>query len=61
MANMDLTQAKKVRGASDEITANKLIAEGWVLIDAASGKDESGYPFTRYSLAWFKDIDPRQN
>lgn len=58
MANMDLTQAKKVRGASDEQTANRLIAEGWVLIDAASGKDESGYPFTRYSLAWFKDSDP---
>lgn len=58
MANVDLTQAKKLRAANDEQTANRLISEGWVLIEAASGKDESGYPFTRYSLAWFKDTDP---
>jgi hypothetical protein len=55
MANIDITKAKAVRGASDEQNANKLIALGWVLIDTASGKDESGYPFTRYSLAWLSE------
>ena len=58
MANLDLTKAKQLRGASDEQRANQLIAKGWVLIDTASGKDESGYPFTRYSLAWFGDAEP---
>lgn len=61
MATVDLTQAKMVRGASDEQSANRLIAKGWTLIDVASGKDESGYPMTRYSLAWFKDSEPDQS
>ena len=60
MPNVDLTQAKMVRGASDEQTANQLIAEGWVLIDAASGNDENGYPFTRYALAWFAEVTERR-
>lgn len=59
MANVDLTQAKKVRDASDEQTANRLISEGGVLIAVASGKDESDYPFNRYSLAWFHDVEPQ--
>ena len=59
MGNVDLTQAKKVRGASDEQTANRLISEGWVVIAVASGKDESGYPLNRYSLAWFHDTEPQ--
>ncbi len=39
--------------------ANELIALGWTLIETASGTDESGYPLTTYSLAWFGDGEPR--
>lgn len=60
MATVDLTKAKAVRGASDAKRANELIALGWTLIDTASGKDESGYPLTTYSLAWFGDGEPRE-
>lgn len=59
MATVDLTKAKAVRVASDARRANELIALGWTLIDTASGKDESGYPLTTYSLAWFGDGEPR--
>ena len=52
---IDLEGVKKLRGASDERTANELIDKGWVLVDTASGKDEQGYPLIRYSLAWVKD------
>lgn len=59
MAIIDLTKAKAVRGASDARRANELIELGWTLIDTAPGKDESGYPLTTYSLAWFGDGAPR--
>jgi len=58
MAVIDMTQVKQVRGASDEQRANQLLAKGWVMLDTASGKDETGYPITRYSLAWIKDTPP---
>ena len=58
MDKSELEKVKQVRGAGDERSANALIAQGWVLIDTASGKDESGYPMTRYSLAWTKDTPP---
>ncbi len=60
MATVDLTKAKRVVVASDAQRTNELIQKGWSLIDTASGKDETGYPITRYSLAWFKDSDPQQ-
>jgi hypothetical protein len=58
MEKSELEQVKKLRAASDETAANDLLAKGWVLIDTASGKDESGYPMTRYSFAWTKDTPP---
>lgn len=60
MENLDLTKAKKLRGASSEQVANELLAKGWTLINTASGKDESGYPLITYSFAWFKDTDPER-
>jgi hypothetical protein len=61
MANIDLTKAKQVVGAFDAQQTNDLIALGWTLIDTATGKDESGYPLIRYSLAWFGEGTPQQN
>lgn len=60
MADIDLTNAKKLRGAHTEQAANRLLAEGWTLINTASGKDESGYPLITYSFAWFKDTPPAE-
>lgn len=61
MATIDLTKAKAVRGASDARRTNELIEQGWTLIETASGKDESGYPLTTYTLAWFGDGEPPDN
>ena len=60
MTNVDLTKAKQVVVASHAQAANELIAKGWTLIGTASGKDESDYPLTTYSLAWFREEPPRQ-
>lgn len=59
MADFDLTKVKKVVVAFDAQAANEKMEKGWVLIDKASGKDESGYPAVHYSLAWDKDGDPQ--
>jgi hypothetical protein len=59
MATMDLSNAKKLTGAFDANRANELIALGWILIDTSSGKDESGFPIMHYSLAWFKEDEPK--
>lgn len=58
MANTDLTKVKKVQVAHDEREANRLIEKGWVMIETAGGKDETGYPITRYSMAWVNDNPP---
>lgn len=58
MASIDLTQVKKVRIARDAQEANELIAKGWVMIDSSSGKDETQYPITHYTMAWIKDTAP---
>jgi len=60
MANIDLTKVKQVRVASDAYDANKLIEKGWVMIDTASGKDETGYPITKYSMAWMGEAPPKE-
>ena len=58
MENVDLTKAKKVVARSELADVNKYLDAGWKLIDTASGKDEMGYPLTRYSLAWLGDGEP---
>lgn len=60
MSGVDLTKAKKLVVASDAQSANKLIDKGWTLFDSASGRDETGYPITKYSLAWLHDTEPQQ-
>lgn len=60
MTTTDLTKAKQVIRASNEQRANDLMKKGWTLIATASGKDESDYPLTTYSLAWFSDETPQQ-
>lgn len=59
MASIDLTQVKQVRIAHDAQDVNTLVAKGWVMIETASGKDETGYPIMRYSMAWIKDTPPQ--
>ncbi len=46
-AAIDVSQ---VRTAYDAKTANELLAEGWVLLNTAAGKDEMGYPLTSFTL-----------
>ena len=58
MGNVDLTQAKKLIGATDVQSTNELLSKGWKLIETAPGKDEMGYPMIRYSLAWFGNDKP---
>lgn len=58
MATVDLTRAKEVVARFDASDVNRYLQAGWTLIDTASGKDESGYPLTKYSLAWFGDVTP---
>ena len=58
MASVDLTKAKEVRVASNAHSANKLLAQGWVLIDTGSGMDQSNYPLNTFTLAWFRDDAP---
>jgi len=60
MSNTDLSKAKRVLATTSEREVNKLIESGWSLIDTASGKDEAGYPITRYSLAWLADGEPKE-
>ena len=59
MATVDLTKAKEVIVRLSGNDATLYIKAGWTLIDTASGKDESGYPLTLYSLAWMGDGDPK--
>lgn len=61
MAVQDLTKAKAVRTAYDAKRANELMANGWSLIETASGKDESGYPLTAFTLAWLGDGEPNND
>lgn len=58
MAIIDLTKVKKVQVAQDAYDANKLIEKGWVMIETAAGKDEMGYPITRFTMAWINDAPP---
>ncbi|MFY4713441.1 hypothetical protein ACVCH0_01065 [Burkholderia glumae] len=58
MATVDLTKAKEVVQRSTANDATRFIKAGWTLIETASGKDESGYPLTLYSLAWLGDGEP---
>jgi hypothetical protein len=60
MANVDLTKAKRVLATVSESEVNKLIDNGWSLIDIAPGKDEMGYPLMRYSLAWIAEGEPKE-
>jgi hypothetical protein len=60
MTQIDLTKVKQVRVAGDAYDANKLIEKGWVMFDSASGKDEMGYPITKYSMAWMGDAPPKE-
>jgi hypothetical protein len=59
VANIDLTKVKKVKVAHDAHDANKLMEKGWAMIETAAGKDETGYPITRYSMAWMHDAPPQ--
>lgn len=51
MAKVDLSGVKEVTETSNKQTVNELLKQGWVLIDTASGVDESNYPLIKYSLA----------
>jgi hypothetical protein len=50
MPNIDLTNVKEVTETLSKDRVNELLKQGWVLIDSASGKDESDYPLIKYSL-----------
>jgi hypothetical protein len=58
MAAVDLTKAKEVIVKFEANDVTRFLRAGWTLIDTASGKDEMGYPLTKYSLAWLGDGAP---
>ncbi|WP_162878018.1 hypothetical protein [Trinickia diaoshuihuensis] len=60
MASVDLTKAKEVIVKTHAGDVTRFINAGWSLIDTASGKDESGYPLTLYSLAWLGEGEPAE-
>jgi len=47
---MDIHDIKEIKTTSKESEANKYLAEGYVLLSVAAGKDEADYPLTIYSL-----------
>lgn len=51
MPKVDLSEVKEVTETNSKQTVNDLLKQGWILIDTASGVDESNYPTVRYSLA----------
>lgn len=51
MPSIDLTKVKEVIETSNLRAVKEHLENGWVLIETASGKDESGYPLIKYSLA----------
>lgn len=51
MPNVDLSRVKEVTETSSKQTVNDLLKQGWVLIETASGVDETNYPLIKYSLA----------
>lgn len=62
MSDFQLSSVKQIRKFSSNNVAalNKHLADGWVLISAADGKDETGYPLTLYTVGWAKDEAPQQ-
>ncbi|APQ10694.1 hypothetical protein BJP27_03935 [Pseudomonas oryzihabitans] len=56
-----LFTVRKIRtGSSNSIrSVNAHLADGWVIISSADGKDESGYPLSIYTLGWTKEEEPR--
>lgn len=48
--DLSKTKIAEVHSTHDKHQANKMLQEGWVLLDTASGKDESGYPLVTYVL-----------
>ncbi|OBY88837.1 hypothetical protein A6723_000035 [Pseudomonas sp. AU11447] len=61
MSQFDLSTVKKVRnGSSNDLeSVNAHLADGWVLVSTADGRDESGYPLSVYTLGWTKDEEPK--
>lgn len=51
MPTVDLSKVKEVTETTVKQTVNDLLKQGWVLIDTASGVDETNYPLIKYSLA----------
>lgn len=58
MTTVDLTKAKEVVARYDANDANRFIKAGWTLVGLSHGKDEAGYPLTKYELAWLGDGTP---
>lgn len=58
MTTVDITKAKELVARFDVNDANRFIKAGWTLVGQAHGKDESGYPLTKYELAWLGDGEP---
>jgi hypothetical protein len=59
VAIIDLTKVKKVQVAHEAYDANMQMEKGWVMIETAAGKDEVGYPITRFTMAWMNDTPPQ--
>lgn len=49
---MDLSAISKVSIADRSSDANEKLAEGWILLDTATGKDEEGFPIVRFALGF---------
>lgn len=60
MSSFDQSQVKAVIQRSDAQACNKYLNAGWVLLATSSGKDESDYPITLFTLGWVKDGNPVQ-
>lgn len=56
--NFNITNVKKVRTVVDAKSANEFLNTGWVLLETSSGKDESQYPITHYTLGWAGEGEP---
>lgn len=49
---MELSEIKEVRETTAADEVNRFVALGWRVLAVSDGRDESGWPLVKYSLAW---------
>ncbi|MCC4281905.1 hypothetical protein ACPG8G_31585 (plasmid) [Pseudomonas aeruginosa] len=54
MADVVISDVKKVREVFDWVRVNEHLARGWVLLSIAEGQDDQKSPVVRYILGWTK-------